>query len=81
MVAAAAPFAASGALQIGTVSGNVVVDERALGQLRAGWSVAGTADINLDGTSDVLVQKDDGTTKVPHDYVMYGVIVRTKKQS
>jgi hypothetical protein len=24
---------------------------------------------------------DDGTTKVPHDYEMYGVIVRTKKQS
>jgi uncharacterized protein YgiM (DUF1202 family) len=24
---------------------------------------------------------EDGTTKVPHDYVMYGVIVRTKKDS
>ena len=24
---------------------------------------------------------EDGTTKVPHDYEMYGVIVRTKKQS
>jgi hypothetical protein len=41
-------------------------------------------EIGQDGpnpTFRVNQLEDDGTTKVPHDYEMYGVIVRTKKQS
>ena len=35
----------------------------------------------LNPTFRVNQLEDDGTTKIAHDYVMYGVIVRTKKQS
>jgi len=41
-------------------------------------------EIGQDGinpTFRVYVLGQDGTTKVPHDYVMYGVIVREKKDS
>jgi hypothetical protein len=37
--------------------------------------------VGVNPTFRVYELDEDGTTKIPHDYVMYGVIVRTKKES